>query len=122
MEQQCDITGLNIKPKCMKTEKMCKIWAVLVPQNHPKYLNGELTEEELYNKFLANFETNKLVGDNVSLHILFDHINDKKYFQLWGVLQLSSSHWLLYLHSTLLGVLQQRLSEYIEMAKPIGKT
>ena len=26
-------------------------------QNHPKYLNGELTEEELYLKFLANFET-----------------------------------------------------------------
>ena len=37
-------------------------------QNHPKYLNGELTEEELYNKFLANFETNKLVGDNVSMN------------------------------------------------------
>ena len=32
-------------------------------------MNGELTEEELYNKFLANFETNKLVGDNVSVHL-----------------------------------------------------
>ena len=31
-------------------------------------MNGELTEEELYNKFLANFETNKLVGDNVSMN------------------------------------------------------
>ena len=48
-----------------KDFKKCKILAV-VPQNHPKYLNGEATEEELYNKFLANFETNKLVGDKVT--------------------------------------------------------
>ena len=38
---------------------------ILLLQNHPKYLNGELTEEELYLKFLGNFETNKLRGDNV---------------------------------------------------------
>ena len=31
-------------------------------RNHPKYLNGEATEEELYIKFLANFETNGLSG------------------------------------------------------------
>ena len=56
-----------------KDFKKCKILAV-VPQNHPKYLNGEATEEELYNKFLANFETNKLVGDKVSLYITFIHV------------------------------------------------
>ena len=33
-------------------------------KNHPKYLNGEATEEELYVKFLANFETNGLKGKN----------------------------------------------------------
>ena len=33
-------------------------------KNHPKYLNGEATEEELYIKFLANFETNGLSGKN----------------------------------------------------------
>ena len=33
-------------------------------RNHPKYLNGEATEEELYVKFLANFETNGLSGKN----------------------------------------------------------
>merc|ERR1719232_1720276 len=31
-------------------------------KNHPKYLNGEATEEELYRKFLGNFETNGLTG------------------------------------------------------------
>ena len=31
-------------------------------KNHPKYLNGEATEEDLYIKFLANFETNGLSG------------------------------------------------------------
>lgn len=34
-------------------------------QNHPKYLNGEATEEELYRKFLGNFETNGLTGKKV---------------------------------------------------------
>jgi len=33
-------------------------------RNHPKYLNGEATEEELYKKFLQNFETNGLKGKN----------------------------------------------------------
>ena len=33
-------------------------------RNHPKYMNGEATEEELYIKFLANFETNGLSGKN----------------------------------------------------------
>ena len=33
-------------------------------RNHPKYMNGEATEEELYIKFLANFETNGLNGKN----------------------------------------------------------
>ena len=33
-------------------------------KNHPKYMNGEATEEELYIKFLANFETNGLSGKN----------------------------------------------------------
>ena len=47
---------------------IAQCWLSFTLQNHPKYLNGELTEEELYNKFLANFETNKLVGDNVSLN------------------------------------------------------
>ena len=47
---------------------IAQYWLSFTLQNHPKYLNGELTEEELYNKFLANFETNKLVGDNVSLN------------------------------------------------------
>ena len=35
-------------------------------KNHPKYLNGEATEEDLYLKFLANFETNGLSGKKVS--------------------------------------------------------
>jgi hypothetical protein len=39
-------------------------------QNHPKYLNGELTEEELYMKFLEKFETNKLCGDKVPIILL----------------------------------------------------
>jgi Ca2+-binding EF-hand superfamily protein len=34
-------------------------------QNHPKYLNGEATEEDLYLKFLGNFETNGLTGKKV---------------------------------------------------------
>lgn len=33
-------------------------------KNHPKYLNGEATEEDLYIKFLQNFETNGLSGKN----------------------------------------------------------
>ena len=33
-------------------------------KNHPKYLNGEATEEDLYTKFLQNFETNGLSGKN----------------------------------------------------------
>ena len=33
-------------------------------KNHPKYLNGEETEEELYIKFLKKFETNGLSGKN----------------------------------------------------------
>ena len=62
---------------------VCEVWVVTVHQNHPKYLNGEMTEEDLYNKFLANFETNKLVGDNVSLQILFNHSYYKKYFKFY---------------------------------------
>ena len=60
----------------------------MVPQNHPKYLNGEATEEELYNKFLANFETNKLVGDKVSLQFISYSCmlnGEKKHLQLWGI-------------------------------------
>ena len=33
-------------------------------KNHPKYLNGEATEEDLYIKFLQKFETNGLNGKN----------------------------------------------------------
>ena len=33
-------------------------------KNHPKYLNGEATEEQLYTKFLQNFETSGLEGKN----------------------------------------------------------
>ena len=35
-------------------------------KNHPKYLNGEATEEQLYTKFLQNFETSGLEGKNTA--------------------------------------------------------
>ena len=51
-------------------------------KNHPKYLNGEATEEDLYIKFLQKFETNGLngknekdsVGDGKVLYCV-DHLN-----------------------------------------------
>jgi len=44
-------------------------------KNHPKYLNGEATEEDLYRKFLGNFETNGLTGKKDA------NINDGKVTQ-----------------------------------------
>ena len=44
-------------------------------KNHPKYLNGEATEEELYVKFLQNFETNGLKGDKNKFYL---HLSRKK--------------------------------------------
>ena len=51
-------------------------------KNHPKYLNGEATEEELYVKFLQNFETNGLKGDNVADSVGDGKVDISIYFNL----------------------------------------
>ena len=40
-------------------------------KNHPKFINGELTEEQILSKFLNNFESNGVQDAQVIHFVLF---------------------------------------------------
>ncbi|XP_013780533.1 calcyphosin-like protein isoform X1 [Limulus polyphemus] len=58
-------------------------------KNHPEYLNGQMTEKQLFNKFLAKFEENGVVNGVVTKEEFFDYysgvsasIDEDAYFDL----------------------------------------
>ncbi|XP_076307568.1 calcyphosin-like protein [Tachypleus tridentatus] len=44
-------------------------------KNHPEYLNGQMTEKQLFNKFLAKFEENGVVNGVVTKEEFLDYYN-----------------------------------------------